>query len=100
MATFVVEFEYNVDREGREHLHPAHTAYLRDLTDRGVLLLAGPLKDVNGGLLVYEADDAEHLQQILDAEPYVKGGIVCRVRIRRWAPGKGAMLAAPQPSAA
>lgn len=98
MAKFVVEFEYNVDRAGREHLHRAHTDYLRALTDSGVLLLAGPLQDTNGGLLVYEAEDRDSLQAILEAEPYVKGSIVRHVRIRQWAPGKGTWIAAPQPS--
>ncbi|MCX4582309.1 YciI family protein [Streptomyces sp. NBC_01481] len=93
MAKFVVEFEYNVDRAGREHLHPAHTDYLRALTDSGVLLLGGPLQDTNGGLLVYEAEDRDALQRILDAEPYVTGGIVCHIRIRQWAPGKGTWVA-------
>jgi len=100
MAKFVVEFEYNVDRAGREPLHRAHTDYLRTLTDSGVLLLAGPLQDTNGGLLVYETEDRRRLQEILAAEPYVQGGIVCHVRIRQWAPGKGTWIAAPEPSAA
>ncbi|WP_329277268.1 YciI family protein [Streptomyces sp. NBC_01451] len=94
MAKFVVEFEYNVDRAGRQDLHPAHTDYLRTLTERGVLLLAGPLEDLNGGLLVYEAEDRARLQEVLDAEPYVRGGIVARTRIRQWAPGKGTWIAA------
>ncbi|MBW8796409.1 MAG: hypothetical protein JF597_23280 [Streptomyces sp.] len=100
MATFVVEFEYNVDRAGREHLHPAHTDYLRALTDSGVLLLGGPLQDTNGGLLVYEAEDRDALQRILDAEPYVRGGIVRRIRIRQWAPGKGSWAAGRSRAAA
>ncbi|WP_406149301.1 YciI family protein [Streptomyces sp. NBC_01012] len=100
MATFVVEFEYNVDRAGREHLHGAHTDYLRALTERGVLLLAGPLQDTNGGLLVYEAEDRAGLEDILKAEPYVEGGIVRDVRIRRWAPGKGTWIGAPRPAVA
>ncbi|MEV6259582.1 YciI family protein [Streptomyces sp. NPDC051784] len=99
MATFVVEFEYTVDRAGREHLHAAHTDYLRTLTDRGVLLLAGPLQDANGGLLVYAAEDRDRLQDVLDAEPYVVGGIVRDVRVRRWAPGKGTGIAVPRPAA-
>ncbi|WP_103502559.1 MULTISPECIES: YciI family protein [Streptomyces] len=99
MATYVVEFEYNVDRAGREPLHRAHTEYLRTLTDDGVLLLAGPLRDLNGGLLVYEAEDRDRLQEILDAEPYVRGGIVARVSVRDWAPGKGAWLAAKSSAA-
>ncbi|MFF5145077.1 YciI family protein [Streptomyces sp. NPDC013157] len=100
MAQFVVEFEYNVDRAGREHLHPAHTDYLRALTDSGVLLLGGPLQDTNGGLLVYEAEDRDALQRILDAEPYVTGGIVRRIRIRQWAPGKGSWVAGQSRTAA
>ncbi|MCZ7458927.1 YciI family protein [Streptomyces sp. WMMC940] len=99
MATFVVELEYTVDRAGREPLHGAHTEYLRALTDRGVLLMAGPLQDANAGLLVYEAENRDRLQEILDAEPYVRGGIVRHVEIRRWAPGKGAWVAA-RPQAA
>ncbi|MEV0036478.1 YciI family protein [Streptomyces sp. NPDC056909] len=94
MAKFVVEFEYNVDRAGRQHLHPAHAENLYSLADRGVLLLAGPLVDENAGLLVYEVGDREELQKILDDEPYVKGGIVARTRIQQWAPGKGSWITA------
>ncbi|MEC4015056.1 YciI family protein [Streptomyces sp. H27-D2] len=94
MAKFIVEFEYNVDRAGRQELHPAHAQNLRDLADSGVLLLGGPLPDENAGLLLYEVEDRQSLQELLDDEPYVKGGVVARTRIRQWAPGKGSWVAA------
>lgn len=92
MATFVVELRYRVDREQRQSVHPAHADYLYRLTERGVLLAAGPLVDSNGGLLVYEvADDAE-LRSVLADEPYVRAGFVAESRISQWRPGKGGWI--------
>ena len=100
MAKFVVEFQYNVDRAGRQELHPAHAENLRSLADEGVLLLAGPLPEANAGLLVYEVEDREELQKLLDSEPYVAGGLVAETRVRQWAPGKGSWIVAlNQPAA-
>ncbi|MGW1074437.1 YciI family protein [Streptomyces sp. NPDC002537] len=98
MAKFVVEFEYNVDRAGRQGLHPAHAENLHGLAGRGVLLAAGPLVGENAGLLVYDVENREELQRLLDDEPYVKGGVVARTRIKEWAPGKGSWIAAPDRS--
>ncbi|ASU78660.1 hypothetical protein CDG81_10670 [Actinopolyspora erythraea] len=93
MTKYVVEFQYNVDREGRQSRHPEHASNLNRLAEDGVLLLAGPLTDDNAGLLLYEAEDRDHLQRLLDDEPYVRGGLVARIRVREWAPGKGSWIA-------
>ena len=95
MATFVVEFQYRVDREGRGAAHRAHAAYLRDLADRGVLLLGGPLVEENRGLLVYRVGDRAELQRVLDREPYLLAGLVAETRISEWSPGKGSWIPAP-----
>lgn len=94
MAIFVVEFLYNVDRAGRQELHPAHAENLGRLAERGVLVLGGPLVGENGGLLVYEVADREELDAVLADEPYVRGGIVAETRIRQWSPGRGSWAAA------
>ncbi|MER5481200.1 YciI family protein [Streptomyces sp. NPDC002734] len=94
MAKYVVEFSYNVDRAGRQGLHPAHAENLYRLAESGVLLLGGPLVGENCGLLVYEVESRDELDRILDEEPYVKGGLVADTRIREWAPGKGSWAAA------
>jgi uncharacterized protein YciI len=98
VAKFIVEFRYNVDRGGRQAYHPAHASYLHSLAERGVLLLAGPLVDENAGLLLYEVEDREELERVLDSEPYVQAGVVAERRILEWQPGKGswaAMLSQP-----
>ncbi|WNI15006.1 YciI family protein [Actinacidiphila sp. ITFR-21] len=94
MAKFVVEFEYNVDRAGRQHLHPAHAENLYRLADRGVLLLGGPLVGENAGLLLYEVGSRAELEQLLAEEPYVTGGVVAGTRVQEWEPGKGSWAAA------
>ena len=99
MAKYVVEFEYNVDRAGRQGLHQAHADNLLRLAESGVLLLGGPLVGENSGLLLYEAENHDELRQILDEEPYVKGGVVASIRISEWAPGKGHWIAALNRSA-
>lgn len=98
MAIFVVEFQYNVDRAGREPFHPAHAQYLAQLAERGVLLLGGPLVGTNGGLLVYAAENRTELQKVLDGEPYIQGGLVDEIRIREWKPGKGSWINNPPAS--
>jgi uncharacterized protein YciI len=94
MAVFAVEFSYNVDRAGREGAHPEHAAYLAALTEQGVLLAAGPLAGVNGGLLVYATADRAELDRVLAAEPYIRAGLVAQTRVLEWRPGKGAWPAA------
>ncbi|WP_035805219.1 YciI family protein [Kitasatospora mediocidica] len=94
MTKFVVEFEYNVDRDGRQETHPAHAENLYSLADQGIVLLAGPLVGENSGLLVYEVADRDELQKLLDDEPYVKAGLVSRTRVLEWTPGKGSWIKA------
>jgi uncharacterized protein YciI len=93
VAKFVVEFRYSVSRAEREAVHPDHAAYLNGLAERGVLLLAGPLVEENGGLLIYEVADRAELGELLDGEPYVKAGFVAESRIHQWQPGKGSWVA-------
>jgi uncharacterized protein len=99
VAKFLVEFTYNVDRAGRQGLHPAHAENLYSLADRGVLLLGGPVVGENHGMLMYEVADREELQKLLDAEPYVQGGVVAETRVVQWEPGKGSWVTALEESA-
>jgi uncharacterized protein YciI len=93
VAIFVVELRYRVERAAREPSHPAHAAYLRELTERGVLLLGGPLVGDNCGLLVYRTADRAELDRVLAEEPYVKAGVVAESLVREWQPGKGSWVA-------
>ncbi len=54
----------------------AHFQYLKGLTDRGVLLLAGPnLEPPHFGIIVFYAEDRAKAQTVVDADPAVGGGV-------------------------
>ena len=67
----------------RDQHRPAHRAHLKHLVDQGSLLLAGPFEDEeSGGLLVFEAESADAVQAMMDADPFSTGGVFASVRIR------------------
>lgn len=89
MGTFVVERTYVGDRSARAGWVPQHRAYLEELIERGVLLAAGPVVGVNGGLLVYRAADRSDLDDVLAADPFTLAGLVASVRVLDWNPTTG-----------
>ena len=68
--------------EVRRKLHrPAHLAHLEPLDAMGRVILAGPLTDKTGSLIVVEAESLEEVQALAAADPYVKFGVFSRVEI-------------------
>ena len=86
MAVFVLELAFDQDEEARLAVRPAHREYLKELFDRGSLVMSGPLADDSGALLVYEAPDAGAAEAIIAADPYTDSGGVRRVSLREWTP--------------
>jgi uncharacterized protein YciI len=72
-----------LDRRGplrSEHLERAQAA-----VDRGELLMAGALAEpVDGAVFVFTVDGPAPIEAFVDGDPYVKGGLVTRWRIRPW----------------
>lgn len=58
-------------------LASAHFAYLRELAERGILILAGRTQEEHGsfGIAIFEASDLEAAQAITDADPAIAGGV-------------------------
>ena len=54
-----------------EELIPAHAAYIRSGVDRGLVLLAGPKAEEDGGFVVLRAPDRETLDAFLAGDPLV-----------------------------
>lgn len=54
-----------------------HFAYLVDLRDRGILILAGRTQEKVGtfGVMIFEAPDGDEAQRITDADPAVAAGL-------------------------
>jgi uncharacterized protein YciI len=71
--------------ERRAPLRAAHLQLAREAHERGELLLAGALDDpADGAVLVFKADDPAVVEAFVQADPYVREGLVTAWRVRRW----------------
>jgi hypothetical protein len=68
-------------KELRPRLRPAHLEHLGVYDRQGRVRLAGPLTDGAGSLIVMEAENAEDVRRIADADPYFTGGVFATVEI-------------------
>jgi len=70
------------DGEAKRKIHrPAHLANLEPLHQKGHVILAGPLTDKAGSLLVLEFDSQEEAEQFAHNDPYTVHGVFQRVEI-------------------
>ncbi len=90
MAHFVVIAN---DKENSMNLRLAtreqHLAYLKTLPDNMQLQYGGPLQseagtDMIGSLLIFEADQQEHVRTFMEQDPYYKAGLFETVKITRF----------------
>ena len=58
-----------------ERIMGEHFEYLRDLTEKGIVLMAGPVFDFKFGLIVLEVKSESELEKIMQAEPSVVQGV-------------------------
>jgi uncharacterized protein len=60
-----------------------HTARLRELHERGTLILGGPFADHSGGLLVLNCSDQSAAETLMRADPLVVSSM-STFRIHTW----------------
>ena len=79
---FVIIGHDTRDAKEKRPLHrPAHLAHLEPLSQAGRVILAGPLTDGAGSLIVIEAESLGAAWQIVGSDPYVANGIFERVEV-------------------
>jgi uncharacterized protein YciI len=83
MAYFALEYRYT-DPEKRAAVRPRHLDYLRRLHADGKLVMAGPVADASGALVVYRAADAAEAQQLVAEDPYTREGVSADATLREW----------------
>jgi uncharacterized protein YciI len=80
--TFVIIGYDGPDGEAKRKIHrPAHLANLEPLVEEGRVILAGPLTDKAGSLLVLEFDTQEEAERFAREDPYTLHGVFHRVEI-------------------
>lgn len=68
--------------EVKRKIHrPAHLANLKPLDEQGRVILAGPLTDKAGSLLVLDFETQEEAERFAHTDPYTVHGIFERVEV-------------------
>jgi uncharacterized protein YciI len=83
MAHFVLSYGYN-DTPLRAERRPDHLAHLAKLEADGSLVLAGPLADLSGGIIILSAPDQAAAQALVDADPYTRLEVTKDRELREW----------------
>ena len=87
MTVFAVQYAYDHRSSRRDEVRPEHRAYLGGLVDQGTLLASGPWSDGDpGALLLVSADSVADVDRLLDADPFVREGLVADRTVREWTP--------------
>ena len=81
---FAAVIEYTTDTAKIAATRPAHREYLKTLLESERLVISGPFADDRGGILVYEANSAAEVGEILRDDPFTKAGVFEKVQIREW----------------
>ena len=70
------------DGEAKRKIHrPAHLAKMEPLDKAGRVVLAGPLTDKTGSLIIIEAASLEEARRFADEDPYTIHGVFERVEV-------------------
>ncbi len=83
MSHFLLEYRY-VDMDARNRVRAEHLDYLHRLQSQGTLVMAGPLADTSGAVLVLDVDDETAVQDVIAADPYTRENATADHRIRAW----------------
>ena len=81
MKFVIIGFDGPEGEAKRKIYRPAHLANMEPLDQAGRVVLAGPLTDKTGSLIVIEADSLEEAERFAREDPYTVNGIFERVEV-------------------
>ena len=83
MSFFVLEYRY-ADKDARARVRPDHLAYLQSLLEEGTVVLAGPIGDGTGAMMVLRAASEEAARRVVERDPYTAAGVGVDHVLRPW----------------
>ncbi|MBM4119437.1 MAG: YciI family protein [Nitrospira sp.] len=81
MKFVILGFDGPDGQEKRKLHRPAHLANLEPLDRQGRVVIAGPLTDKTGSLIIIEADSQAEAEAFAQNDPYTTGGVFTRVEV-------------------
>ncbi|KAG0611230.1 hypothetical protein M758_7G124800 [Ceratodon purpureus] len=93
---FALTYDYIPDiLEKRGPYRPGHIELAKALEAEGKMLLGGAWgAPVDGALFIFLVNSADEVQQFVDKDPYIEGGLVTKVTIRPVAAAVGTWVTA------
>jgi hypothetical protein len=99
---FVLFYSYAPDiMERRAPFRAGHIGLASEAAKRGELVLGGAFTEVAaGGMIIFKGENDSVVKKFVDADPYVKNGLVTGWRIQEWTTviGEGALTKVVLPS--
>ena len=96
LELYVVESTPSAGEDAVKATLPDHLAYQRDLEERGILVLAGPLSDpigeimIGAGLIVYRAPSLLVAEKLASQDPMHQSG-ARSFTLRKWLVNEGSL---------
>lgn len=85
MALWVIHYTYDGRDDVRARHLDEHQWYLAGLADAGAMIAHGTFGDAeSGALLIASAASANHVDDLIAADPFVVAGAVRKVSVRPW----------------
>jgi uncharacterized protein YciI len=94
---FLLFYDYGPDYLARRDAYRvAHLSLAQAAVARGELVLGGALVDpADGAVLLFTGESAEVAKRFVEADPYVRHGLVTDWRVRQWTTVVGADAVTP-----
>jgi len=89
MPIYAVTYTYNASDEHLAEIRPLHRAWLKERFDEGKLFASGPMVDSANELLIWNAENAKDLAELLDNDPFDIAGVISERDIQEWNPVLG-----------
>lgn len=81
---YAVVYSYLADAERVQAMRPTHRDYLRALQADGRLFAAGPFADGSGALIIYNAESAAQVDDLVRNDPFNQAGVFTGWTIYEW----------------
>ena len=79
----MLEYRY-ADLDARARIRPDHLAYVQSLHEQGTVVLAGPVGDGSGAMMVLRVGSQQEAQDIVKGDPYTAAGVGVDHVMRPW----------------
>lgn len=92
MPLFVLSYGYH-DTPLRAERRGDHIAHLERLKAEGALVVAGPMADQSGGMIILDAEDETAARALVEQDPYTRLDVTKDRQLREWRVTVGSLAA-------